>query len=584
MQQPPADQQQQQATSPTGARMYGPLAHVFFAAVLLAASTILIAVSHGDDLEKDLDFVTLYKYEKAVPDRSKALSAITETARQNSWLSDKTDAAHCLDMDYFKFPRISFYPENDPTSPTCQIIFNVVGAGIEGQVKIAGVLADPVTVNSCKPGRYPLRIVGGSGQQSEVPYLTILAQSQAGNPNASFVDINNFNVNSTLMLSTTASIGFNYETYTKGFSACRKSRQDLANAILDSTSCQHAGASPLCKCVTAFTSKLTDWNSKLKASYTDKLMLQDVLVNGVARCIDLKRPHDIRSAVSRPYARSSAILIFALALFFNALILVLDPYVSSSSMPAIYSTIEIVVYWAAVFFGALADGDGGIGEFGILLAITLPAFLVHGGYCILLKVNESYSADRLPVPAPFLHPVTFDLCLCALTLFTLVERGVVQHEYLVVEVLKCHAVAAIYIAVTWYHQSKYSSDGGILAAEAVQQAYMGLVLVALAAACAPMVVPYPAKKCFEFHWLLPGAFAYLALANPAWAHSLQVSTKLNSGVTVYNFNEVAGMLALLFGATLWGYFLQDHIQIYGSAHFPYPSVRDPLATVSMRVI
>ena len=53
---------------------------------------------------------------------------------------------------------------------------------------------------------------------------------------------------------------------------------------------------------------------------------------------------------------------------------------------------------------------------------------------------------------------------------------------------------------------------------------------------------------------------------------------------MYNFNEVAGMLALLFGATLWGYFLQDHIQIYGSAHFPYPYVRDPLATVSMRVI
>jgi hypothetical protein len=100
-----------------------------------------------------------------------------------------------------------------------------------------------------------------------------------------------------------------------------------------------------------------------------------------------------------------------------------------------------------------------------------------------------------------------------------------------------------------------------------------------------MVVPYPAKKCFELHWLLPGAFTYLALSNPGWGHSLQFLTKYSSGgVMITGFNEVAGILALLFGAVLWGYFLQDHIQIYGSAHFPYPSVRDPLAPVTMRVI
>jgi hypothetical protein len=44
------------------------------------------------------------------------------------------------------------------------------------------------------------------------------------------------------------------------------------------------------------------------------------------------------------------------------------------------------------------------------------------------------------------------------------------------------------------------------------------------------------------------------------------------------------MFALLFGAILWGYFLQDHLQVYGASHFPYPYVRDPLAPVTMRMI
>jgi len=583
-----------QDSTPSGtARKFGPWAHFFFATVLLVASVILIAVNHGDGLEKDLDFVTLYSYTKAVPDRSKALTAISETARQNSWINDKDDAKHCLDMSYFQYPRVSFFPENDPTGPACQIIFNVVNSLVSGQVSISQAFADPTSPSNCKPGKYPLRVTGGSGHLGLQPYLTILAASGSVtsatvNATAPFLTIGEGSVlapNATLVLSTTGSIGYDFSTYSKGFEECRKYRRDLAAAIHSSTSCEHAGSSPLCQCVREFTSKLTNWNSKLRASYTPTLMLEDVLVKGVGRCVDLKRPHDVRKAVANPYARSSALIVFALALFFNALLSALGTFQWWVRWPMLAQSGFLFVYGLCVFLGALLDADSGVSEYGVVLAVVLPAFLVHGAYSV--RLNSHY--DNLGVrEEPYLHPVTFDLCLCALTLFTLVERGVVQHEYLIVEIFKCHAVAAIYIAVTWFHRFgggffQYDKNEH-LASDSVQQAYLTLLIVALGAACAPMVVPYPAKKCFEMHWLLPGAFTYLALSNPSWSHSLQIPAKLNTGATIRGFNEVAGILALLFGGVLWGYFLQDHIQIYGSAHFPYPSVRDPLAPVTMRVL
>jgi len=596
--QPPAEVAKQQRDRDNSAlqnqivrssRMFGALAHSFFATTLLVASVILVSTSHGDKLEKGLDFVTLFSYTKAVPDRSKALLAISETARQNSWINDKNDAAHCLNMDYFKYPRVSFFPENDPTGPSCQIIFNVANSLVAGQVSISQAFADPKAPSNCRPGKYPLRVTGGSGQLGLQPYLTILAASGSVtaatvNATAPFLTIGEGDAyaNATLLLSTTGSIGYDFSAFNKGFEECRKFRRDLALAIQTSTSCEHAGSSPLCQCVHEFTSKLTNWNSVLRASYTSKLMLEDVLVTGIGRCVDLKRPHDIRKAVENPYARSSALVIFSLALFFNALMGALAPYLGRLTWTMIADIILLVIYGVAVLIGALVNANGGVLDVGVALAVVLPAFLVHGAYTIRLKSNYSNLGTK---EEPFLHPVTFDLCLCALTLFTLVERGVVQHEYLVVEIFKCHAVAAIYIAVTWFHRyGGSSSSSELFESESVQQAYLTLFIVALGAACAPMVVPYPAKKCFELHWLLPGAFTYLALSNPAWAYSLQLSSKLGSGWVVKGFNEVAGILALLFGAVLWGYFLQDHIQIYGSAHFPYPSVRDPLAPVTMRVI
>ena len=569
---------------------YGPWAHVLFSAALFVGTLVLVSTAHGDKLEKGLDFVRLYSYSKASADRTKTLDSISEYVKQNSWTNDVTDAKHCLDVSYFKFPRVSFFPENDPTSPTCQISFNVASGPVDGQIRIAGVLADTSATSNCAPGNYPLRVTGGSGSVPLTPYLTILEKSKVASNNVSVITVAP-PANATLVLSSTGSIAYDYKYYTTDFGACRKLRQDLADKIHAATSCQHAGSSPLCQCVRAFTDPITSWTGKLKAKYSEKFMLEDVLVKGIGRCIDLRRAHDVRKALPNPYARTSALFLFAVALLFNSVLSVFAAYGQgwSSSWSLGLQALWLALYWAGSFFSGLLDADGGVADFSVPLAVTLPAFIVHGGYELLLKYHQSYRGEPgRAAPEPYLHPVTFDLCLCALTLFTLVERGVVQQEYLVVEVFKCHAVAAIYIGVSWFHkygqQAHAAGDGRLMSSEAVQQAYLALVLLGLAASCAPMVVPYPAKKCFEFHWLLPGAFAYLALANPSWAHSLQVMTKLNTGDSIRGYNEVAGVFALFFGAILWGYFLQDHIQVFGSAHFPYPSVRDPLAPVTMRVL
>ena len=238
---------------------YGSWAHVVFSGALLLAAVTLIATAHGDKLEKGLDFVTLYSYSKAGADKTKTLDSISEFVKQNSWVNDVTDAKHCLDMSYFKFPRVSFFPENDPTSPTCQIVLNVAPGPVDGQLKIAGVLVDTGAVSNCAPGNYPLRFTGGSGQLALTPYLTVLDKSKNPANNVSVISVSD-SVNSTLVLSSTGVVAYDYKYFNPDFTLCRKLRQELADKIHSATSCQHAGSSPLCQCVRTFTTPLTNWD------------------------------------------------------------------------------------------------------------------------------------------------------------------------------------------------------------------------------------------------------------------------------------------------------------------------------------
>jgi hypothetical protein len=550
--------------------VFGPVRHVTYASILLLSTVILVAVSHSDRMERSLDFVTLFDYTKAIPDKNKAIAAINRAVTDSTWLNGPGEQ-DCLDMSKFGYPVVSFFPETDPTSPTCQISFSVKNGPGENQVQFEAIYSG-VTID-CRPGTYPLSVNGGTGVVVNTPILTIVGGMGTTDATAP-----------SLELSVGGSFGFDYANYNSVFSNCRDVRLSLANNILNATACEHPMSSPMCACIQAFTSRLTAWNGKLKGLPAPGVKLQDVLINGVERCVELRRTHDIRKPLERSYARSNVLFIFSLALFFNALYAM----VVSRFKSILIHIGMLVTYFVVILLICLlnAGQDESMSNLGITIAIMVPAFLVIGTYGIILRFMTSYDEGRLSIPAPFLHPVTFDLCLCSLTLFTLVERGIVQSEYLIVEMLKCHAVAAIYIAITWFHRHGNDNNTGIFATEGVQQAYLTLMIVGISASLGPTVVPYPAKKCFEMHWLLPGAFTYLAFSNPAWAQSLRFGQKLQSTEDkyTYGFNEIAGVFSVMIGFTLWAYFLQDHLQVYGSSHFSYLPPSDPLAEVTMRVI
>jgi hypothetical protein len=556
---------------------------VVVALILFVGSVILVGLSHNaSNALRRLDFVTLYTYKKAIPSRDKALRNLTLANKASTfWLSDRTDAAHCFDMSTFAYPVASFTPGLDPTSPTCQISFGVATTGTVGQVAITAVYTGNVA--SCAPGTYPLQINSGSGVVATVPNLIIAATPLVSANGTAQLAFN---------LSIAGSFGYNYATYNAGWTACRDARRELANQYLTNTSCE-TEASPMCTCIRGFTDNLLNWNKKLRYEPTPGVFLEDVLLTGVQRCMDLRRAHDIPVPIEQAYARSRPLLVFSVALLLNALYFALVERLRDWQGVAEWITQGgfLFVFFVAMLFACLFDADGvGAGEWRTMLAMLLPAFVVHGLYDTivhgLLESAVRGGGKTYPLgPAPFLHPVVFDLCLGALTLFTLVERGIVQSEYLIVELLKVHAIAALYMGVTWYHRhvgAPGEATKAIYSSGYVQQAYLLLWLVALAAAFDTSLVPYPAKKEWELHWILPLAFTAWAFANPAWFHSLPLSTTLGGGrVTISHYNDLAGLVVFLFGVILWGYALRTHLQVFGAKNYAYPSLDDlnlPLST------
>jgi hypothetical protein len=538
------------------------LAHTLVPSVLLLASVVLVGMTRTDGIQSALDLVSVFAYTKAPVDRAAALHDNTRGQAVRPWHADPADAAHCLDMSYFNFPSVKFVPGADPTSPTCQIAFSLALAG--QHIRVTPVYDHGAL--TCRQGIYPLQVTGAT---SGVPSVS-LSLSIEGN-------------GTHLLMSIPALIaggpdGFAFANRA-AWAACRDRRWELARQYLGNTSCASPDFSPMCTCVHAFVGKLTNLNHRLRPQLADGQSLEDTLRTGVDRCIALRRHHDVRTETGPKYARSKALLVFALALFFNSILLALGPLLQ----PAAAYTAAAHAVWLGLFLlSTLLAGllSGGQAEFHTVLATLLPAFFLHGAYHFLVEHFIAYDPAS---PKPYLHPVVFDLCLCSLTLFTLVERGVVQSEYLLAEVFKCHAIALLYMAAVWYHRHMAASDVSartVFSASTVHQGYTILVIVALAAAADSLLVPYPAKAPFELHWLLPLAFTFLALSNPGWVYALNAQLKFHPNdpaSRVYgpaHFNCLAAALSLGIGFVLWGYFLRDYIRVYGAAHFPYGTLAD----------
>lgn len=573
MEVPQSSESERQAVDKSGqsGERMSAIAHLVFALVFLLTAVILVSMSHSYDVSKSLDFVKIYNYKKSLPSKGDAVDKIKAHLASDAgkWLNDATDVEGCRDMVSFLWPTVTF---SDPSNPLadltqCNFRVNLKLGPMEEQLQVKDITT--VVTTGCAANTYTMvfNVPANSGgvitslDPANVPKVKI-------NADKSFEIINPNTI-----------LGYNFKTLNNQFKSCMTKRQYLAQLMHNVTDCQYGFSSPLCTCVRAFSTRLLSWQSRLGGKPTDKLPAGEAVSRGVERCVELRRSHDVREANSAVYARSSALLVFAVALFFNGLINLLGAY-DALQGTAWYAAL-FVLYFLAAAFSSLADNNGGgLSQFQTVLAMTLPAFLVHGGYCVWLHAYSAAKASTSDLP--FLHPVTFDLCLCALTLFTLVERGVVQTEYLVAETLKCHVVAAVYIAVIWYHC--YGRGRETLDTEFVQQAYLILFVVGLLASISSVVTPYAAKECFELHWLLPGALTYVAFSNPGWSVGLRMAAKLNvpSNSAVYNFNSVAGFFALLVGTILLSSFLSEYIQIYGAKNFAWPTQGDAMAYAATR--
>lgn len=553
-------------------------AHLFFALIFLLLVTVVVGYSNTYNLSKNLNFVPIYNYKKSLPDKTGAVNAIQSyisDSTKGAWINDAS--SKCRDLQAFWWPTAGFAGASgsgtNPVTATCDFRINLKLGPMEGQVSLKDFTR--ITMTTCTPGTYSLVFsvpVGSDGTITAVSGTASVIVGASPGYALSFSDPN-------------AVVGYNFATLGANFQACLTSRQNLADTIHNTTECQGGFSSPLCTCVRAFTARLTSWQSRLVTASSGGLKYGDVLVKGVQRCTDLRRSHDVRERTSYIYVHSTALVVFAVALVCNGIF----------NLASLFRWLETSVYYGgffllyglAVFLPALLISNGsGNAEFETTLAMVLPAFFVHGAYLAMLRpaMRVMSVEEKQSYETPFLHPVTFDICLCALTLFTLVERGVVQTEYLVAEVLKCHAVAGVYIALMYYHC--YGRRNAALDTEGVQQAYLILYVVGLAASVSSLVVPYALKQGFEFHWLLPGVLTYVAYANTGWSVSLPMVARLRNAkgasLAVYNFNAVAGFMVLIVGALFLSEFLTVYFQIYGAKNFAWPVQGDPLSYALVR--
>ena len=570
-----AEEQAAQEGRVRGERMSS-VAHFVFALVLLFTAIILVNVSRGYSISKNLDFVTVYMYKKSAPDKGALVDKIkSSVGGASSWLNDPVDTAQCQDMTSFLFPSVVFTPITTgmsapytaaavATGAQCNFVIYFKLGPMEEQLQIKNVTV--LSTSTCAASsRYTVTLTAVPGASFAADYTAPILQLDASKA----VTLANPN----------QIIGYNFKVGSTKWVDCNQRRQALSDLIVTGSECENGFSSPACTCVRAFTTRLTSWQARILPKPGGKYAMSEVLSEGVKRCLELRRTHDVREAVSSVYARSSALLVFVVAMFLNGLYNLLRAYGMLEN--TFSNTLFFLVYFVGVVLTGILDGrDGGTAMFETVLAIAFPAFLVHGIYLIVLQTW--FRSQENVTPQPFLHPVTFDICLCALSLFTLVERGVVQLEYLMTDAIKCHAVSAVYIAIIWYY--RYGRGHPVLESEMVQQAYLVLYAVGLVLPASGLVVPYPAKSCFEFHWLLPLAFTYVAFLNPGWAVHLRMENKLNgpANSTVRNFNAVAGFVFLLVGGLFVGYFLRDHLQIYGAKHFKYPVQGDPQDFVILR--
>lgn len=542
-------------------KVFSIVAHLLPPTFLFVASVVLVGIINGHQTLRDLNRVTLYTYHKPDVNRDKALE-VHDTKGEYAWLGDVGDVDHCLDMSALRYPRVSFIPGDDPLGPSCQIFFEARPDAGNAQ----GIVITPTYtqqgVSGCRDGSYPIAVTAGAAGDMRTGTVTIARATPADR---------------VVWTVTVTGVSLPSSGYTLAQQAqwalCLKRRTALAQQYLNHTSCQQE-SSQLCSCVSAFAGKVANPHYVLKPALAAKNGLQALLVEGVDRCLQLRRAHDVRVAASSPFVRTDALLYFAVALLINALHHVLMLWRVPPSW-----RVGAHLTWLLLLPVLASGGEVAVGLTLLLVSVPLLAYELFAYF----NLPEEGRVDG----GFYLHPVAFDVCLCALSLFTLVERGVVQREYLLVEILKCHAIAAVYAAATWFYRHMLredSEDGRVFCTADVEYGYRLLYMVALAGSADTLLVPYPAKSCFSLHWLLPLAFTYVSLCNPSISRPLLArlkdpvhapEAKMHGGERGPHYNHLSALLCLAVGFVVWGYLVLDYLRAYGAVHFFYPSYLYP---------
>lgn len=477
---------------------------------------------------------------------------------------------NCTDLSQMSFPSVTYANASNTPGAGCVINFGMVSRGTNTEV----VLMNPPTSGTgCTPGTYPLKLAGPVLNTTEnrnavvAGYANLVVNATNG-PN---------NVRVQMLNSASPVIGNGIILPEQLIQSCKEQRANTVTAINTAAGCAQE-VSPFCSCVHHNTMSLNDTNAVV-------LVNKDTTLKMLENCRKISRYSYNRekNLFSEPilteknmFNKSTMLFAFLLAMFFNSLRETIVVYWLIPSKASWVWDVSVTVFFVLLFTFlvpfVLQPHSMGVWLFWIFVAfvpalaftvywhLVMPSFDEQDEH-FKEKDQEKDAKDERSL-LPHLHPFFFDMGLCALMLFTLITRGVVEKDALIIALMKCHAITALYIALTWYniHRRKLASAFDDIF---VQEAYIVMVSLVVAASSDHLIIPYATKECVQLHWFLPLLFALAAFAPSTW-----VGTMHKGGIQAGT--DLPSTLPFVVGILVLAVMASKHTVLYGNVAGHYP--------------